>query len=401
MAEEQQNLANNFSVMFEGLKSIEIGDGEVAPLDLNIMVTSADMGHPLCDPFEPPDYNPAKGSPVSSPCTDRINDFIGLDMPPPDKTEVCLDACPNPVAPTDPFIHFDEDGTNVPGDDVESAFGCIAPQGIVGCGMEALLESMLQALNPDAMWNGQGGFLRDDAALGVVIITDESDCSIDFPAGYLYFDPAEAMNPEVTQFWETNPDSMTKQVTSAVCWNAGTDCVDGDLDGVYESCTEVDNPALHDTSRYSDYLGGLRAQDPERIIMMLAVVGVPEVTKYNAEPPYEPQEGGVQELVYREWKDGTYPDGDILPGEDNDAAMQEFLLGIGPGCTGVSNNVFTGQATPPLRVRNVCESLNIPDDPMTPTDESRERCCIDSICSPNFSTGLGCITGILEQAASE
>ncbi|MGB1014590.1 MAG: hypothetical protein ACPG4T_10690 [Nannocystaceae bacterium] len=401
MAEEQQNLADNFGVMFEGLQSIEIGDGEVVPLDLNVMVTSADMGHPLCDPFEPPGYDPAKGSPVSSPCTERLDDFVGLMQPPLDVTEVCMDACPVPLAPTDPFIHFDEDGTNVPGDDVASAFGCIAPQGIVGCGMEAQLESMLSALDPSAQWNGQAGFLRDDAALGIVLITDEPDCSVSAPEGYTYFDPGESANPDVTQFWALNPDTMEKQVTSAVCWNAGTNCVDEDLDGTYESCTEVDNPVLFDSTRYSDYFAGLRQQDPDRIIMMLAIVGVPEVTQYNAEPPNEPQAGGLQELVYRQWRDGVYPDGDILPGEETNAATQEFLWGIGPGCTGVDNQVFTGQAAPPLRVRSVCESLNLPDDPMTPSDESRVRCCIDSICSPDFSRGLGCITGILEQTAQE
>ncbi len=387
MYEEQKNLAANFGSMLSGLQSIDLGGGEFAPLDLNVMVTTTDMGHPSCTPFQPEGYDPNDGSPVSTPCTERLDHFTNLND---SVEETCLDVCPNPVGPSDMFIHVDDNGSNVPGDDVEAAFACIAPQGIVGCGYEAPLESMLQALDPMATWNGTDGFLREDAALAIVLITDESDCSVLGPEGYLYFSPDQESNPEVTQYWEVNPDTDQLQPTSAVCWNAGTTCIDSDLDGTYESCEEFSSGVLHPTTRYTSYLSSLLTDD--RVVMMVALTGVPEVTSYNPSPPYEPQAGGVADLVYRVWDDG-----DII---DNDTpAHKEFLFGIGPGCTGMSQGEYTGQATPPLRIRNVCESLNLPDDPDTPDNDPKVRCCMDSICGSDFSSGLGCITGVLEQVA--
>ena len=49
--------------------------------------------------------------------------------------------------------------TNVPGNNVEGALSCIGPQGINGCGYEAPLEAMLQAINPGAAFGllGDGG----------------------------------------------------------------------------------------------------------------------------------------------------------------------------------------------------------------------------------------------------
>jgi len=55
-------------------------------------------------------------------------------------------------------------------DELASDVACIAAVGTHGCGIEQPLEAMRVALDmPD--------FHRDDAVLGVIIVTDEDDCS--------------------------------------------------------------------------------------------------------------------------------------------------------------------------------------------------------------------------------
>jgi hypothetical protein len=62
-------------------------------------------------------------------------------------------------------------------DDLESRFGCVAKVGTTGSGDERPAEAMLTALSPDLQRVGacNEGFLREDALLVVVIITDEED----------------------------------------------------------------------------------------------------------------------------------------------------------------------------------------------------------------------------------
>ena len=127
---------------------------------------------------------------------------------------------------------------------------------------------------------------------------------------------------------------------------------------------------------------------------MLGVLGVPPVTAHAPDPPFTPTAGGIFDLVYRNWRDGEFPKGDILPDEfamGIDAADKQFNFGIGPGCTGgdaVSG--FTGQAIPPVRLREVCEALDRGDEP---TDR---RCCLESICDDDYSSAMQCLAGILE-----
>jgi len=58
-------------------------------------------------------------------------------------------------------------------------FSCIAPLGAHGCGFEHQLESVLRALGADgAVAPAQNtGFLRRDALLHVILLTNEDDCS--------------------------------------------------------------------------------------------------------------------------------------------------------------------------------------------------------------------------------
>ena len=67
--------------------------------------------------------------------------------------------------------------TNFDGD-ISNAFGCIAALGENGCGFEGQLKSVRWALDPTNVPDGNQGFLRPEATLAVVLITNEDDCSV-------------------------------------------------------------------------------------------------------------------------------------------------------------------------------------------------------------------------------
>lgn len=394
MGEEQLNLSRQYANLIEKLENLTDRDGNPIGADVNIMVTTTDMWNPSCDgEWVKPDYVAASGDPIYTACTDRPGRFESHDGT--DFSTTCTGVCTTGATAEDPFIHFNRFGNNVIGGSPADALSCIGPQGVDGCGYEAPLESMIQALRPESCWNDPQGcteqewawvdtpFLRPDAALAVVLITDEADCSMKNYA---------AMNADAFIEGEAT--------TSAVCWNAGVQCTGFDAaTGTYAECHAVDRdldgglvtgpdfpgdaPALQPLSRYTDFLGRLKADGKE--VIMLGILGVPEVREHNAEPPFEPIAGGVADLEYREWTDA-----DILPGDADDAAAKTDKFGIGPGCTGfedASMTVSTGQAIPPVRIKEVCESLNDGED---------VRCCIESICDDDFSPAIDCLTGIIQ-----
>jgi hypothetical protein len=413
MGEEQLNLARNFPLLVERLQNLKKPGGDLVNADVNVMVTTTDFGHPLCTDFETEEYQPAMGSPIFTGCNSRIESFTSNHpFDPIEIPEACTTECPEDLLPGgDPFIHFDPTGTNVTYNDISGALSCVAPQGINGCGFEAPLESMLHALRPDACWNDphseaceddeqwgwvNRGFIRHGSTLAIAIITDEADCSVASPTGFSYF--TDQSNPE---YWLTDPEAGVPLPSSAVCWNAGVNCTDENDDGVYESCvSNPEDPALHPVARYKDFLAYLE-QEKSVDIVMLGVLGVPPVTAHDPNPPFAPIEGGVQDLVYRDWKDGVYdgtPEGgDILPLEWDDgitAAHKQWEFGIGPGCTGVdAEGAFTGQAAPDVRILEVCESLNEVDE----LGNEHLRCCVESICDDDFSPALDCLTGIIQE----
>lgn len=139
--------------------------------------------------------------PFGAPRTEPVREVV-----PPDPTCAALGLSPSRrfidfTANTDPAIN------SMAADAAARQFACIAKLGKNGCGLEQQLESMLKALTPNTsmtMFSGYAGngqfapqpsrghggvpsaagspananFLRPDAILAVVLVTDEEDCSI-------------------------------------------------------------------------------------------------------------------------------------------------------------------------------------------------------------------------------
>ena len=350
MAEEQALLAKNFQAFI----------GELDKVDANyrIGIVTTDNGNPRNpgSKFDGGDFR------LSS-CLDRLSadggsggDFIYGDF---NAEFACTDHCALhdadiAIRPTTTDVDRDEAPrpwleslygvTNLPeAISVADAFQCFGPQGVTGSGFESPLESMYRALDKaDDVGSANHGFLRSSAHLAVVFITDEVDCSF---------------NPEHIEIFQDNKafwsDPELPLPTSAVCWNAGVQCM-GSGPG-FEGCepadydvsgamTMIDDDAvLYPVSRYAGLLEAIRGQkqagDPSLQVMVAAIAGVP--TGYEA--------GGVA-IPYAESADP----------ED----QREYW--IGPGCT---FNLDDGDpsndslARPPVRLRELAEAFQVDERP--------------------------------------
>ena len=141
------------------------------------------------------------------------------------------------------------------------AFACAAAFGVEGCGFEQPLEAMLRALdgtNPE-----NAGFLRDEALLLVVFLTDEDDCSA-----------------SDSDLFDTSAESMEElgRVSSFRCFEQGVVCDDDQPRelGVKTNCTPREDSAyVYSLGRYVDFLHGLKP-DPS-MVMVAGMFGDPQV----------------------------------------------------------------------------------------------------------------------------
>ncbi|HEY2899542.1 MAG TPA: vWA domain-containing protein [Polyangia bacterium] len=153
MAAKQANLTRNFPQFMQQLKM-----SSSSALDVHIAVISSDLGagpQALIDSCRPGGDNGAFQHTARG------------------KGGTCT------AVPRGSFISSGPDGNNFDGA-IEDVFSCIAELGFSGCGFEHQLASLRRALGGDPtapMPAENAGFLRADARLGVVIITDEDDCS--------------------------------------------------------------------------------------------------------------------------------------------------------------------------------------------------------------------------------
>lgn len=363
MGEEQANLSENFG------RFVSVLEADDVKANYRLGITTTDDSNYWCKGAGVSDAE--SGQFVLSSCRSRLGDFYfsGDDT---DAEAACTDFCdldsieiqptttdddPNPSVR--PWLENIEGATNLPdGVTTTQALQCFGPQGINGCGFESHLESMWKSLRLARMsGQNQSGFLRDNAILSIVFVTDEADCSFNRELQNTVFGE-EGVGNQV--FWSL-PD-VQQSPTSAVCWNAGVSC---DFSLESNQCTsinlDVDNnetsdddaAALYPLSKYTTFVEDIEAdkkiRNPGQEVIVSAIAGVPE--NYPE----------IQQLSYAEGPDATNPD------------SFQAKFGIGQGC---SSQV--AEAVPPVRLREFAETFLVGDD-----DNN-----LFSVCSTDYGPAL-------------
>ncbi|MFT3924067.1 MAG: hypothetical protein QM778_16145 [Myxococcales bacterium] len=158
-------------------------------------------------------------------------------------------------------------------------FTCIANVGTAGCGFEQQLEAMFKAVSPATLpYDGgvgghsddvNAGFLRDDALLALIAISDEEDCSIT-PKGGVLFD-------------QNTNDPDVKLPGSQLNLGLNIRCVYRSDPTAPKSQAEQAG-FVYEVNRYFTYLKRVvKPNNPERI-MFAAIVGIPEAVQDKSFP---------------------------------------------------------------------------------------------------------------------
>jgi hypothetical protein len=331
MARHQSLLASSMPALLADLDD----------LDLRIAVTTTDVGNPRCAPAS---TTPEGGKFVLRSCVEAAAEgqfmFNGEDF-----SSACTNKCalsdftitPTPTA-LDPeprarhWLERTSGSLNVDADLVD-ALACALPQGVAGCGFESPLEAMAKALEltgfADTLSNY--GFLRPEADLRIIFVTDEADCS------YV---------PEFADIFTTNetfwhdPDSPAP--TSAVCFNAGVKCEGAGP--TYSSCESADFAS-----------DGALTPDPEQAVLRPVAHYVQVLQDIQAT-----KTGGASVQLFAiagvpiGFETGNVP---LVYADDPDPLQQE-LFGIGPGC--VVPNDSTAVAIPPTRLLDFAGAVGTP-----------------------------------------
>ncbi len=224
--------------------------------------------------------------------------------------------------PSGNFIVYDQthpgaDGkpsNNFPsGQDLAKTFTCMASVGDGGCGMEHQLESVYQALKPAALAAGQNnaGFLRPEALLVVVFVTDEDDCSA--PDDDDLFSNDMATLPDGMKAFDALGTYQSFRCTEWGIKCNGKRVGRGKLLATNgcEPLTRTEGGRLYDISRYTDFFFGGASRgvksDPKQVI--LASIAAPPYpfetlfTTNNRARPY-PQDPAICDNVTQLSMDG-------------------------------------------------------------------------------------------------
>jgi len=178
------------------------------------------------------------------------------------------------TAPAGRFLRDYADGserdTNFGDESLPEAFSCIAQLGTDGCGFEQPLEAMRKALDRSNPENN--GFMRTDAALGIVFMTDEDDCSV-YDAGMFA--------PEL---------DGTGEVSKFRCFRNGVTCPGDDvrIAGEFTNChSKNDSQFMPHVAEYANFLADLKF-DPEQIVVT-GIIGDSELVEVEVNFDEQPQ----------------------------------------------------------------------------------------------------------------
>lgn len=304
MGAKQAALAKGVGALVEALENPS------TPADYRIAFTTTDNGNPLCE-----GTTPEHGDLVFRSCLDRLEEFELTQGDTTIADYACANQCEHTSAQlgidgeSDPWLVGGIDSVLPPGVSTEQALACLAPQGVRGCGFGSPLEAAYQALEKLRAAPSGTGFLREQAVLTIIFVTDKADCSF---------------NPKWTTIFEADGDKpswwdpATDQAGPEICWRAGVVCTP---DGTGYTCLPQDFDAFGEPLDFDDpELANLAVLHPlGRYIDQLQEI---ENTKKEINPG--------QELIVTRIA-GLAADGVPVYADTQD---QDYMaqFGIGPGC---------------------------------------------------------------------
>jgi len=145
--------------------------------------------------------------------------------------------------------------TNYEGSLTES-FTCLGTLGTTGCGFEQPFHAVRAALNESNA--GNAGFLRDDAKLAIIIVSDEDDCS--------------ASNTDIFKS-STDAEVMYGPLSSFRCTEFGLRCdgVSVSQEGSYQNCEPAVGPnALYHPDNLVTFLSTLKGGQENVMVAIIA-----------------------------------------------------------------------------------------------------------------------------------
>lgn len=248
MAVMQQKLAEKLPQFMDVLKGIPGG----LP-DLHVAVISSSLGAGIF-------------SNVPGCAPDGLGDQTGSFQ----GATVC-----NALHPGQKFISTANGINNFDGD-ISAVFACMAMLGDRGCGFEHQFESTRVALQRamDPADPDNAGFLRPNAALAIVMLTNEDDCSA--PADSDLFDPTQQLLSD--RYGGLN--SYRCNQFGHLCGGISPPSSPGNY--TLTGCTSAEESGRLTTVKgFVTFLKGLKSQDPAKLLVA-ALAGPAE--PYSVEP---------------------------------------------------------------------------------------------------------------------
>jgi hypothetical protein len=135
---------------------------------------------------------------------------------------------------------------------LDSAFSCIAQIGSTGCGFESTLLAMKRALDGTRPENA--GFVRAGALLGVVILTDEDDCSASNPA--IFQLPSGSVGPGDFRCQPLYAYACDQQISASA-------------PGTYTGCAPATGSYLDDPISYYQFLTTIKPAGELAVAMLI------------------------------------------------------------------------------------------------------------------------------------
>ena len=255
MAPLQQKLLDQFPVFMNRLKMIPAPDGNGTALpNIHVAVVSSDTG---------------PGQFLTTPGCHFEGDHGQFQFQP---TGTCTTPPLHATPTQQTFLSAAKNQAvkNYDGD-ISDAFKCIAALGQKGCGFEGQLKSVRWALDPSNVPAGNEGFLRSDAFLAVILITNEDDCSV--PDTSDLVDPTQTlMSDPLGPYWSFRCNEF-----GHLCMINGTlqPPPRGAADNL-QGCTsnETDSGRLTKVRDEVAFLRSLKT-DPDNQIFVAAITGLP------------------------------------------------------------------------------------------------------------------------------